>query len=363
MRPSRLLPLSLLLAAPLLPSPARACGGLVQPANGTLGLDAQRAFFSVKNGATDVIVQIQVPSAGVPYGVLLPAPVQPTLDATPVDSKDLDALEAATRPTIRASVSEGGGGFGCGAKAADAGGAPQTPRVIIGQQVDIGPVTAVSLSADSGVALTSWLGDNGFALPAAAQRVVDGYAGPGRWFVALRRRDTPPAGASSIGVHFSLGGDQRGYALRMAGVGAGPSVAITAFVAAPQPAGAAAPFRTLTLLDLPRAPLQEGDYRGAIRQAVTAAGATAFVAEGVYEASAVLPPRLLSLSSPGHQVTRLSAVLTPAELTQDVRFDGPAPASIPTSVVAAASKRGRDAGALASLLGLSAFALVLRRRR
>ena len=91
----------------------------------------------------------------------------------------------------------------------------------VSQPVTIGPVTAVTLTADTGDAINAWLGDNGFVIPAASQSIVDAYAGPGRYFIAIRRSDTAATGGpTSVGLHFTLGGDERGLPLRFARLGA-----------------------------------------------------------------------------------------------------------------------------------------------
>lgn len=313
--------------------PARACGGLVS-SDGTLGSDAQRAFYAVRDDRTELVVQLYVPQGGKGYGVLLPVPVQPTLDQTPVAAADLDALEADTRPRVIDSTVSGGGGFGCGAASDRALGGAGNGGVIIGDTVAIGPLTAVSLSAQDGTVLSTWLSQNGFVLPAAAQRVADGYAGPGRWFVALKRNDTPTS-RSSIGVHLTMPGDQRSFALRMAGTSVATKASFTIFVAAPAGVAPALPFSGVTLTALDRK-VAQSSYALAVEQAVQARKGRAFILEGVFNA-AVLPATLGALTKPGSKVTRLSTVLQAADLAEDVAFTAAAPESVP--VVLAAGPR------------------------
>ena len=74
---------------------------------------------------------------------------------------------------------------------------------------------------------------------------MDRYAGPGRWFVALRRSQqaTGPQ-PSSVGVHFSVPGDARALPLRFAALGAAAEVAFTVFVVSPRmPSGPNLPSR------------------------------------------------------------------------------------------------------------------------
>lgn len=323
---------ALCLSVAAVPSPARACGGLVS-SDGTLGSDAQRAFYAVRDDRTELVVQLYVPQGGKGYGALLPVPVQPTLDPTPVAAADLDALEADTRPRIIDTTVSGGGGIGCGSAASDrALGGASNGGVIVGDTVAIGPLTAVSLSAQDGTALATWLGQNGFTLPAAAQRVADGYAGPGRWFVALKRNDTPTS-RSSIGVHLTLPGDQRGFALRMAGISVATKASFTIFVAAPAGVAPALPFSGVTLTALDRT-LAQQSYAAAVEQAVQARKGRAFVLEGVFNSTA-LPASLAALTKPGSKVTRLSTVLQAADLSEDVAFTAAAPESVPVVLAAA----------------------------
>ena len=93
---------------------ARACGGGVvsTPIAGTIGADAQRIVISVHGGVTDIVTQIGVPATTAEYGVLIPVPGEPTLDATPVKSAELDTLFSATAPSVRLSVPDDGGGCG-----------------------------------------------------------------------------------------------------------------------------------------------------------------------------------------------------------------------------------------------------------
>ena len=132
---------------------ARACGGgLVTARPGTIGADAQRIIISARDGTTDVITQIGVPSTTADYGVLIPLPSEPTLDGTPVASADIDNLDRQTAPRLMRF--------------------------------------AVTLTAETGDAINAWLADNGFVIPAADQALVADYAGPGRYFIAIRRSDT-----------------------------------------------------------------------------------------------------------------------------------------------------------------------------
>jgi hypothetical protein len=335
---------------------------MVQPLSGTTQQDAQRAFFSLRgNNTTEVVLQVNVPQAGGQFGVLVPAPVQPTLATTPVSTEELDVLDMATRPEIYPpSSSSGGGGCGCGTAAdgssknlASEGG------VSVGQVAQLGPVTAVTLTADTGADLTTWLTANGFVVPAASQAVVDGYAGTGRWFVAMKRNTTTGStAATAVGVRFTLAGDHREYAIRMAAMGAAAEVAITVFIVAPQGVGPSNPYAGLTLNDLDKTTLKGPGYREALRKAVATAGGHAFVVEGIHDAAIVRGSTLAGLVDLGSRLTRLTTVMTPAQMDYDVVFNAAPPANPPTmlyltSTGAVAGGNGvKLAGAFSSDLGM-----------
>jgi hypothetical protein len=307
---------------------ARACGGgVVTTQAGTVGADTQRIFLSVRGGSTDVVTQVRVPSTTADYGVLIPVPAEPTLDPTPVSMADLDNLERKTAPDILigAAASDDGPACACGGasnKSAARGGSVQ-----VSAPIAIGPVTAVSLTADSGDAINGWLAQNGFAIPPADQPIVDAYSGPGHFFIALRRNDTAATGdATSVGVHFTLPGDQRALPLGFARLGAASTVSFTVVVAATDVVGPAAPFEALTIDDLDAATLRTTGYASAVTAAVAAHDGHAFVMEGSWMASGIaadIGGRIGSLIAADSHVTRLSTVLPASALTGDVAFNEP----------------------------------------
>ena len=305
---------------------ARACGGGVVTQSGTIGADAQRIFISVRGGMTDVITQIGVPQTTADYGVLIPVPSAPTLDATPVASADIDKLFARTAPTIvvQASGDDGGGGCGCGSTK---GGASAPGAAQVSQPVTIGPVTAVTLTADTGDAINTWLADNGFTLGAVDQSIVSTYAGTGRYFIAIRRSDTAASGGpTSVGVHFTLVGDERGLPLRFARIGAADRVSFTILVAADEAVGPAAPFESLTLADLSAATLTTYGYYSAIVSRIADQGGAAFLIEGGWTGAELADsgwPSLQPFIDPGQQVTRLSTVIRSLDLNTDAFLNEP----------------------------------------
>jgi hypothetical protein len=315
---------------------ARACGGgVVGPQAATVGADAQRIIISVHGGITDVITQVGVPDTSVDYGVLIPVPSQPTLDPTPVPSVELDRLFTGTAPRIGINQGDDEPSCGCPVAAGSNKGGVEPPSgsTQVSQPVTIGPVTAVTLTADTGAAINAWLADNGFVIPASQQPIVDSYAGPGRYFIAIRRNDNSASGgATSVGVHFTLAGDQRGLPLRFASIGAGATVGFTVLVVADRSVAPSLPFEALKLTDLEAGTLRSASYAAALSEAIAKRGNHAFVVEGFWrdtEFASYQLNALLPFIPPGSAVTRLSTLLPVAALDTDIAFDQPFTESVP----------------------------------
>ena len=315
-------------------APAQACGGGV--AREFVGISGQRVLFSVRKDSTEAVLELSVPEAPGDWGVILPVPVEPTLDPDPVPTSEIDRFDAFTQV---AHESDAYGGCGCGAGAGDPGGDSKGVRA--SEPVDIGPVTATVLAADDGSSLTAWLDENGFVVPAEEQPIVDEYVTTQTRFVVFKRSQaSEPGSASRVGVHMTLPGDHRMYPLRISRVGAAPELAITLWIAASEPVAPADPFVLLEADDL----LKETDpYRTAVVRAVADAGGHAFVREGLFDRdtlaeqdgvydgfyyTSVLGPRLAALLDPGQRITRFSTVIDRTQLDTDAMFEAaPEPAS------------------------------------
>jgi hypothetical protein len=319
------------------------------------------------------VVQLQVPDTSTAYGVLLPVPAEPTLDPEPIASSELDTLDAATAPRI--SVHDGeaaSSGCGCGSAAAagDSGG-DAGQGVNVSSYVEIGPVTAVALNATSAGAISTWLSDNGFVIPAASQATIDAYLAESPWFIAFKRNDTVTDGsATTVGMHYTLPGEHRGYALRMSGVGAAPELAITVFVAASDASAPAPPFDLVYQHELDVHPDSDDPevvseaYRQAIHTAVNERNDKAFVIEGVFPtASLPLGSRLAALVDAGHELTRLTTVVDSDSLDLDVTFDDTVPEPPPPESGAAYLPRSDRWPLLAFGMALSLAGAFAARRR
>ena len=315
------------------PSAANACGGAAGPTAkpGSVGQTAQRAFYAVHPDHTELVLQVDVPLEAKSFAILVPLPAEPQIDPRPISAEDFEQLDRSTQPQIITRRSSSAGeGCGCPlsqSKASDLGAATGgSSSVRSGTPVTLGPVTATKLTADSAAALEGWLTQNGFALTEADRKIAAAYVAPGTWFVAFKPSGTSPG---AVGVHLTLPGDRRGFALRMAKIGGAAQMAFTVFVSAPSAVGPGAGSRALLLTDLPAATLRGSGYHDAVAEAVSAAAGKAWVVERVGPTDA-LPRSLRELGDSGFTLTRLSTVVATSVIDADVTFDGKAPDHVPS---------------------------------
>ncbi|MBS2032670.1 MAG: DUF2330 domain-containing protein [Deltaproteobacteria bacterium] len=338
-------------------------------------MDAEREFISVHPSSTDVVIEVFVPDGG-DFGAIVPTGAQPTIDPNAIPASDLDALESATRPQVIVEIQQGGplsGGESCGCGGATKGAAAPHEanpdgNVRTGPSVTVGPVTATPVSADTSTALNDWLSQNGFTYPVAQQSVIDGYVGAGRWFIAFKPSGAPGGGVS-VGVHYTVPEVDRGVDMKIGQLGAASTMAFTAFIvdtSSREPDDAA----TITLSQLDPAVAQTS-YSAAVAKAVTAANGEAWVIEGVHGTTVVTGALAPFVDSAATKVTRLSTVVTPAQLTYDATFNNVGPTPDPPSSVtlftegataSATPHRFGGSSALVALFGSVLFLKVGRRR-
>lgn len=352
---------------------AAACGGggvVAHDSEAAVVADAQRILLSLRfaNTAsvqTEIVAQLAVPQTSADYGVLIPTPVMPRLDAVPIASSDFDELDRRTQPTIVREYElpdpdSGGFSCGCGSMAGETKDTSAPGGVEASAPVEVGPVTAVVLQADDPAALTAWLAENGFAVPPDQEALVARYVRPGGAFIAVRRNEHAVTNApSSIGLHYTLPGDYRVVSLAFARLGAAPQVSFTVFVSAPSAVRPSGAFVDLTLDDLD-ARLLESSYAEAVTAAV-AAQRYAFVLESATPFGPVTAndPRGFSAFSPHFAqlfdtgtLTRASTIMAADTLDTDATFDAPADRHIPQSrtISAYPLTRGASIGTLSLLL-------------
>ena len=196
----------------------------------------------------------------------------------------------------------------------------------------------------------------------------------GRYFIAIKRRDSAPSSSpSSIGIHYTLQGDHRLLSLAFARLGAAPTVSFTVFVSAPNGSSVSpsAPFQALSLADLDASLLRADNYSGAVQSAVKANGAQAFVLENTTAYYSMLEARtpifsedsaLRTIFDDGSTITRMSTVLAADDLTQDASFFGP-PAFVEPQRYVLNERSSLKRPSVGLVIGLAGAGLFRRRRR
>jgi hypothetical protein len=342
---------------------AFACGGgALTTTHESAGVvaDSQRVFMSVRwSNTTDIVVQIGVPATTADYGVLIPVPDEPVLDPEPIAAVAFEGLDRATAPTIAVTETDysGGGdgdddgGCGCLMGSSESAGVKDgtVPRgdtkegadVAVTAPQNIGPVTAVVLNGENSDAVDAWLDEHGFVLPDDSRGTFEAYAGPGKYFIAVKRSEAAQDGApSSVGLHYVLPGDHRDLSLGFARIGAAHEVAFTVFLSVPSATFApSVPFRAITLDSLSPELLRNASYRSAVFDAVARNDSVAFLLEGSWgKPWPTQNTPFADLMDDNAVLTRLSTVIASSKLGPDVNFGTPYFDSVPRERTVSATR-------------------------
>ncbi len=189
--------------------PAAADGGIFWrewAAAGTSG--AQRAVVLFEEGRETLVIETAVNSTEGGYAWVLPTPgVVQAAQVAEVDPQVFAVLEDLTAPTVYSTSRSGwpGLGCGCGGLAADNGaGGGQSNIVTVFETTRVGDYEVTTLSATESEALSTWLTDHGYGLPASAAPVLANYIARDWFFTAIRIADDAVAEAGDAGRALSL---------------------------------------------------------------------------------------------------------------------------------------------------------------
>lgn len=221
---------------------AQACGGCFQPppppSQTTSDITDERMLLSVSPTQSTLYDQIRYAGSPASFAWVLPIRGGVTVGlSADVLFDSIDALTAtqitAPPPSCPAAPSCFGGGCGStnsfassspgGAQGAGAG------TVTVTKQENVGPYDTVQLHATDSSALSNWLTQNGFVIPASETPVLDAYVSEGFDFLAMKL--LPNQGVQSMRpVRVSSPGASLSLPLRMAAIGTGATVGITIWV-------------------------------------------------------------------------------------------------------------------------------------
>lgn len=224
----------------LFPSLLLADGGMFLPIQGEaadLSQTRQEAVLAVHPDGTKVTYVLRSVYSGQAseFAWVLPVPATPTDVAAHPDSTLFLSLDQRTRPTfVIAPTSTGGGGCAC-SSVGDLGSAGAIVQVEASGKAGIFDWAALT-STGSG-ALLDWLNANGFAIPATAAPVLDGYVGQGMHFLAVRVREAvaPASGGQSAipPIQFTVETPRRFYPMTISQISSAGATEVILYVLAP----------------------------------------------------------------------------------------------------------------------------------
>lgn len=187
----------------LAPAAALACGIPLEAR-----ITFERALLIDAGPRKQLITTVDLSAASPNAAVIFPVPAAPTVDQ-PAGGDELFAyLERATAPLIAREnryvwrVRDGA-----------AGGAPPGAVSLLGRET-LGAYDVARLSADDPAALSGWLDQNGYQMPAAAAPILADYVRAGWSFVAVRLDAAAPDGALSP-LRISYAADELVYPMRL----------------------------------------------------------------------------------------------------------------------------------------------------
>ena len=241
-----------LAAASLFTTDADACGGCFHGADDpeTTVVTGHRMALAIST--TQTVLWDQVEYTGSPKEFAWVLPIKPGARLEVASNAWFEALDAATSTRVVApplfcdfgggdfSTSESSGsGSGCGCVQEQSAGnfngvggefepPPQEPVQVVRRET-VGPYEVVTLATDTPGVLTTWLQNNGFAVDASIQPIIDQYTAEDFDFIAMRL--SPGEGVQSMKpVRVVSEGATPVLPLRMVAAGTGANTAITLYI-------------------------------------------------------------------------------------------------------------------------------------
>lgn len=230
-------------------SDAHACGGGVfTPDAETEAVKTTGHRVVISISTTQTVIWDQVKFTGNPAEFAWIYPVKAGAYLEVGSDAWLETLDAGTAAKITSPelfCDEGGGGedhmscacggaalAGDGVKGGAGGGfGGENPEVTVKHSGSVGPYETVTLASSTPGALSTWLTQNGYSIPATAQPILDDYVAQGFDFIAVRLQ--PDQGVAAMQpLRVITPGPLMSFPMRMLSVGATGNVAIELFVIA-----------------------------------------------------------------------------------------------------------------------------------
>jgi Uncharacterized protein conserved in bacteria (DUF2330) len=168
------------------PSAAHACGGFFcsqQPVDQS----GEQIVFSLEPGKVTAHIQIAYTGTASDFSWVVPVSTAPTKISVGTQTL-FDVLNNSTSPVFRLDYMGNGGQCFAFPDALAGNGPPRASNdgVTVLAEGEVGPFNYVVLASTDAVELTTWLKDNGFVQPPAAQELIAHYLKLGMKFVAVK---------------------------------------------------------------------------------------------------------------------------------------------------------------------------------
>ncbi len=226
------------------PSEASACGGgefWQVTAGESVAATGHRVVISLSKTQTVLWDQIQFQGDPADFAWVYPAKpgtyVEVATDAW-AESADAITTKRIQSPTVECAdfgSESSGSGCGCGSAGDKDGGnlgqagGDQNTDVTVVHSGTTGPYDTVTIKSDVPGAIATWLGDNGYNVPADVSPILDEYAAAGFDFIALRL--TPDKGVAQMKpVRVVTPGPTTTFPMKMLSAGAADKVALDVMV-------------------------------------------------------------------------------------------------------------------------------------
>jgi hypothetical protein len=215
---------------------ARACGGCFHPPTQTVSdITDERMLLAVSTLQSTLYDQIQY--SGNPTSFAWVLPIKGTVDVGLSADVLFDSIDELTAtqiipPEPNCPPSPCPVFYAPAAGNVASSGSTATtspPAVTVTKQENVGPYETVQLHSTDSSALSAWLAQNGFVIPADVTPVIAEYVKEGFDFLAMKL--LPNQGVQAMRpVRITMPGSSLSLPLRMAAVGTGVTVGITIWV-------------------------------------------------------------------------------------------------------------------------------------
>lgn len=270
------------------------------------------------------------------FAWVIPVPATPTNVVAHDDEAIFTSLSALTAPVFMiVDPHAGGNGLSCacaGAGAALNQAGDSRGLVTVEAEGSAGIFDWAALTSTGGTALLTWLDDNGFSVPAAADTILDQYVQADWHFLALRITEPASVTAGADGqlaippIQFTCQTERRVYPMVISQVSAADETEVIIYVLADHRAAASnVTNATINRDDVVYDASSESstNYESLFRETLAAQAGPLLVTESAdsYYAPGLNWPDAPTPAGSLSYLTRLRTVLTPAQMSVDFEFE------------------------------------------